>query len=400
MQSSKLYLQRTYGCAAMLPRAVPRTPRVPCQTPRLHHPQQQLQQHQPLIQQQHARQTVVQAALAGSHVPEGGPDKKMSSYLKLARIHNMVPSMLLVVVGAWAGAGHSLSAVQRWSVWFMSLISAGIAVASVVVNDYFDLKLDTTNAPDKPLPSGAIAPDAALLLSSVLYCGCLIAACLMEPSRLRSIVAFSAAATLLYTPLFKKLTAIKNATVATVIALAPLAGALAAGAGDAGLLRLAPATLFAFSGVMFREILMDMNDLEGDRSSGVWTLPVLLGKPAALICALGFTLAGCAGALLRLLAAPGSLGEVFQGSGGVAGSSGFPLLQQALTRLGVSWDPSWGAAVVVGAPVVVLLMAVWKLGRLALGVWRSGFDEKVVGAAVDECLKPVGWGIILLAALG
>jgi 4-hydroxybenzoate polyprenyltransferase len=53
-----------------------------------------------------------------------------------------------------AGAGHSFSAVQHWSVWFMSLISAGIAVASVVVNDYFDLKLDATNAPDKPLPSG------------------------------------------------------------------------------------------------------------------------------------------------------------------------------------------------------------------------------------------------------
>jgi 4-hydroxybenzoate polyprenyltransferase len=45
--------------------------------------------------------------------------------------------------------------VQRWSVWFMSLISAGMAVASVVVNDYFDLKLDASNAPDKPLPSGA-----------------------------------------------------------------------------------------------------------------------------------------------------------------------------------------------------------------------------------------------------
>jgi hypothetical protein len=88
--------------------------------------------------------------------------------------------------------------------------------------------------------AGAIAPDAALLLSSLLYCGCLIAACLMEPSRLRSIVAFSAAATLLYTPLFKKLTGVKNATVATVIALAPLAGALAAGAVGAcvGLLQL------------------------------------------------------------------------------------------------------------------------------------------------------------------
>jgi hypothetical protein len=39
-----------------------------------------------------------------------------------------------------------------------------------------------------PTAAGVIAPDAALLLSSLLYCGCLIAACLMEPSRLRSIV--------------------------------------------------------------------------------------------------------------------------------------------------------------------------------------------------------------------
>jgi hypothetical protein len=61
----------------------------------------------------------------------------------------------------------------------------------------------------------------------------------MEPSRLRSIVAFSAAATLLYTPLFKKLTAVKNATVATVVALAPLAGALAAGAVSAVLVLVA-----------------------------------------------------------------------------------------------------------------------------------------------------------------
>jgi hypothetical protein len=172
--------------------------------------------------------------------------------------------------------------------------------------------------------------------------------------------------------------------------------------GDAGLLRLVPATLFAFSGVMFREILMDLNDLEGDRNSGVWTLPVLLGKPAALRCAVGFMLAGCAGALLRLLSTPGSLGELLQGSTltGASNAGGWPLLQQGVTKLGVAWDPAWGGAAVVAAPVLVLLIAAWNLGRLALGVWRSNFDDKVVGAAVDECLKPVGWGIILLAALG
>jgi hypothetical protein len=159
---------------------------------------------------------------------------------------------------------------------------------------------------------------------------------------------------------------------------------------------------------MFREILMDMNDLEGDRSSGVWTLPVLLGKPAAMCCALFFMFAGCAGALLRLLSNPGlvlgALGpQGLEGSAALGSSlttSGWPLLQQGLMKLGVAVDPTWVSAAVVTAPVLVVLVAAWKLGRLALGVWRSGFAEGVVGAAVDECLKPVGLGIILLAALG
>lgn len=136
----------------------------------------------------------------------------------------------LLVLVAQASTGRSLAVLTSYHVWLVSLLSGGVAVASVVVNDYFDYKVDAQNAPTKPLPSGAVAPDVALLLSSIIYCAVLITACLMEPSGLRSIIAFSAAVTLLYTPVFKKLTAIKNATVATVIALAPLAGALAAGA--------------------------------------------------------------------------------------------------------------------------------------------------------------------------
>lgn len=53
-----------------------------------------------------------------------------------------------------AGSGHRVSVIQSISVWLMGLISGGMAIASVVVNDYFDLKIDATNAPDKPLPSG------------------------------------------------------------------------------------------------------------------------------------------------------------------------------------------------------------------------------------------------------
>ena len=52
---------------------------------------------------------------------------------------------------------------------------------------------------------------------------------LQEPPALRLIIAASAAATLLYTPVLKRLTAVKNLSVALVIALTPLTGALSLG---------------------------------------------------------------------------------------------------------------------------------------------------------------------------
>jgi hypothetical protein len=150
--------------------------------------------------------------------------------------------------------------------------------------------------------------------------------------------------------------------------------------GEVGLKSLIPATLFAFSGVMYREIVMDLNDLEGDRAARVWTLPVLLGKPIALLTAIGFFLLGNAAAFAQLL----------HGNGG----SGLSGMLQGWLGMGVEQSQ----AVAEAAPLLVLMWAVWKVGRSAWGVWRSGFDEKVVGEAVDGCLKPVGLGMILLAA--
>lgn len=47
---------------------------------------------------------------------------------------------------------------------------------------------------------------------------------------------------------------------------------------------IAPCT-FLFLGIMHREILMDINDTEGDREAGINTLPVVLGRGAALAAA-------------------------------------------------------------------------------------------------------------------
>ncbi|GBF96608.1 geranylgeranylglycerol-phosphate geranylgeranyltransferase [Raphidocelis subcapitata] len=296
--------------------------------------------------------------------PDHWDSRKAGALLRLARIHNLAPSTLLVAVGACAGSG-SLAALRSPVVWLMALLSGGIAVSSCVVNDYFDLRVDLRNAPDKPLASGAITTDAALLLSSALYCGVLIVACFMEPTQLRSIVALSAAATLLYTPIFKRLTAVKNATVAAVIALAPLAGALAAGAGEAGARRLLPAVLWAFGGILYREILMDVTDAEGDAANGIKTLPVVLGPRAALAAATACAAAGAAAAASAAAAAA----------------------------------PAAAAAGAPAAAAAVVALCGARLLHLSLRVLRSGFDRRVLDQAISGCLKPVGLGIVLLAAL-
>eukprot|EP00884_Botryococcus_braunii_P019568 jgi/Botrbrau1/6295/Bobra.0339s0006.1 len=116
--------------------------------------------------------------------------KEFMGYMEMARVINILPSCLLVLVGAWAGAGHSLGVLLKSRVIIMSLISMSIAVASCVVNDYFDFAagVDVINAPNKPLPSGTVPPDGALLFSFILYMWVLIAGCLLEPPLLRMIV--------------------------------------------------------------------------------------------------------------------------------------------------------------------------------------------------------------------
>jgi 4-hydroxybenzoate polyprenyltransferase len=57
----------------------------------------------------------------------------------------------------------------------------------------------------------------------------LTVACGFEDSLLRWTVAAASAATLLYTPVLKRMTAMKNLTVAFIIAASPFCGALATG---------------------------------------------------------------------------------------------------------------------------------------------------------------------------
>lgn len=106
------------------------------------------------------------------------------------------------LAGAWAGAGHALWVLRSATVWFAAVASAGIAVASCIINDYFDYLtgVDGMNASHKPLPAGTVPPDGPLLLASTTYISLLAATCFVRSAGVRLCIAASSLATLLYTP--------------------------------------------------------------------------------------------------------------------------------------------------------------------------------------------------------
>lgn len=299
---------------------------------------------------------------------------RLEGYWRLVRGWNALPSMALVLLGAWTGAGKTLLALKHVTVWFMGLASGTVAMASCTINDYFDADIDAVNDPNKPVPSGLISRDHALLVASLLYIGLLALACLVPNAGVRLIVALSSALTVLYTPVLKKRTLVKNCVVACIIAAAPLAGALAAGAGGGPGLRavLAPCA-FLWLGIMFRELMMDIQDRRGDSAAGVLTLPVVLGPRAAL--GIGFGLLAACLALAAHAAAYGS---------------------------GLAWAWATAPALEPAARAAALAAVAWVLSTpcaAAVAVQRSGFGKAEVCHAIDVSMKSVGLGTLLLALL-
>lgn len=308
--------------------------------------------------------------------------REVRAYWSMARPINIVPSFLLVLLGAWVGGGRQLAALAHPAVWGMGFVSVGIATASCIVNDFFDYAagLDAAGPGGKPLPNGSVTPGGALLLAAVGYILVLVGGCLLGDSMLRQVVASSACLTLLYTPLLKRLPLVKNAAVAATIAAAPAAGAVAAAGGAAAdavaLVRIAPTCAFLFGCFVARELLMDIGDADSDAAAGVRTLPALLGRaPCVLLCAA--VLAGCAAVVMH-----GAL--LGPGLAWAWGRHGLPAPEAAVR---------WGAAAAAAAN--------WGAQCLGLAdVWCSGFDPRRLAAAVDRQLLSVAVGALILAAVG
>ena len=206
--------------------------------------------------------------------------RKILALFKLTRPQNDAIVALSVLVGATVSGQ-----IESWAKVLLACASAFlISAGGNSINDFFDLKIDRINKPNRPLPKGEISRSGAVLFSIALFLSGMVLSLWVGGFGIP--VAFVAGGLLIaYSWLLKKRFLWGNLTVSSVCALAFLYGGLAT---DDFRLSLVPAA-FALVFHLGREILKDIEDRGGDSSSGASTVPIQLGVNFSLwLCTLVF----------------------------------------------------------------------------------------------------------------
>jgi geranylgeranylglycerol-phosphate geranylgeranyltransferase len=201
-------------------------------------------------------------------------------YLTLIRPVNFVITAASIYVSCLLAGG---TQEQFLVMLFASLGGACIGAGGMVINDYFDIEIDKINKPHRPLASGAIAPyDALMFYGGISGIGLIMSA---YSTRTALIIAFIAVPVIfLYSQRFKSKPLIGNLLVGTLTGVAFIYG----GAAVENISRAVMPAVFAFLINVGREIIKDMEDVEGDSKNNAITYPVQYGMKKAGMLATGF----------------------------------------------------------------------------------------------------------------
>ncbi|MGB9936739.1 MAG: UbiA family prenyltransferase [Methanobacterium sp.] len=197
----------------------------------------------------------------------------MNAYLEIIRPGNAVMAVIAVLLVMLISGNFTINAFLACIVVLM-VIGGGNAI-----NDYFDHKIDAINKPSRPIPSGRISLNAAKIYSVALFVIGTIIAFIIE--FLPGLIAlFTSIVLILYAYNLKKMPLIGNMAVSFFIGLTFIFGAVVVGEPSLSILGFSP-----FFITMMREIVKDMEDMEGDKKEGAKTLPILYGLRSSAVVA-------------------------------------------------------------------------------------------------------------------
>lgn len=195
----------------------------------------------------------------------------VGSLIKLTRFGNLIIIGLAQYFTAGFLVGvHTLDDIR---LFLLSTSTVLIAAAGYVINDYYDVKIDYINKPERVVIGKSITRRYAILFHVVLS-GMGILLGLYISWRIAALNVVSVFLLWLYSNSLKRLPFVGNFTVALLTGLSIWIVDVLYRTGSPLIVIYAS---FAFFITLVREIIKDMEDLKGDNTFGCKTLPIVWG---------------------------------------------------------------------------------------------------------------------------
>lgn len=240
--------------------------------------------------------------------------ESLKTVLDLIRVRNAVISFFGVYVGALVFLLES--PMDTFQVLKAAIAAALILGGGNALNDYYDYRIDRINQPKRPIPSGRITRNGALILALAMYLFGLTVSYTINAYCL----ALAGANTLLltvYARYGKRMLLTSNMTISYLVASVFIFGALSAYTpawqlNPGGVKLTLVLTVCSFLINLSREIIKDIEDVEGDRKAKSLTLPIKYGEGNAKNLAIASALATCVISLTPIASpTPGFNGPVY-----------------------------------------------------------------------------------------
>ena len=218
----------------------------------------------------------------------GGP----RDYLEMMRPVNSVMVGIAIIVGAVITGGVNIF--NNFTVLAYSFLSGfSLTGASMAINDYYDREIDAINEPKRPVPSGRISPDSAVIFTIILSVIGLASSWQISLSAF-IVALFAWVVMMVYSMWGKKTGFLGNLMVSSCIALPFVYGGLLSEKLWASL----SFSLLAFLSNTGREITKGIVDIQGDKAAGIRTIAVTRGATRAADIATLFFIAAVASSVI------------------------------------------------------------------------------------------------------
>ncbi len=215
----------------------------------------------------------------------------MNPYIEILRPGNALMGAITIILVALIDKTFNIPVILAMMAVFFE------TVAGNVINDYFDYNIDLINKPERPIPSGRISLENGkrygyLLFLAGTICGFLISYITNNWIPL-GIVLFADIVLYLYAYKLKSTPLIGNLAVGFMTGFGFVFGGFCIN-NPSIIMTSTFLGFFAFVMTTAREIIKDIEDIEGDKADGAKTLPIMIGAKIPALLAAILVLIDCA----------------------------------------------------------------------------------------------------------